>query len=168
MSMIHIAEPSTTSSLTNIQEGDVQPNAVDLRLGKVFKPNATPFTLNADGSKEHRGSIEIKPDPIDGYFYLYPGTYEVVMENIVTIGPHEAGWVITRSTLNRNGIFLTSGLYDSGYSGMMAAAMHIFGDGIKIEPGSRIGQFLLFKSESIGTYEGSYGAESEHDKNYIG
>ena len=167
MSMIHVASDRNLSSLTNIQEGDIQPNAVDLRLDRVFKPNVLPFTLKADGSKEHRGSVEIKP-AADGYFHLHPGTYEVIMENIVTIGPDEAGWVITRSTLNRNGVFLTSGLYDSGYSGVMAAAMHIFGDGVKIELGSRIGQFLLFKSESIGSYNGSYGSESDHDKKYVG
>jgi deoxycytidine triphosphate deaminase len=134
----------------------------------MFNPMLLIFVLAKCLNRMQHRLLLMQMDPIDGYFYLYPGTYEVVMENIVTIGPHEAGWVITRSTLNRNGIFLTSGLYDSGYSGVMAAAMHIFGDGIKIEPGSRIGQFLLFKSESIGTYEGSYGAESEHDKNYIG
>ena len=39
------------------------------------------------------------------------------MENIVSIEEGYAGFVITRSTLNRNGVFITSGLYDSGYHG---------------------------------------------------
>jgi deoxycytidine triphosphate deaminase len=89
------------------------------------------------------------------------------MENNVTIGDGEAGWVITRSTLNRNGVFITSGLYDSGYSGVMAGAMHVTTGPIKIRRGTRVAQFLLFKSESIGKYTGSYGASSEHDKKYI-
>ena len=35
--MKHIMGPKSRSRLTNVQEGDVQPNAVDLRLDKVFK-----------------------------------------------------------------------------------------------------------------------------------
>ena len=34
--MKHIMGESSKSTLTNVKEGDVQPNAVDLRLGKVF------------------------------------------------------------------------------------------------------------------------------------
>jgi len=89
-----------------------------------------------------------------------------VMENIVTIGPDEAGWVITRSTLNRNGVFITSGLYDSGYSGVMAGAMHVRGGPVRIKKGTRVAQFLLFKAEALTLYNGSYGLNSEHDKKY--
>ena len=37
MTMIHIADDENLSELTKVQPGDIQPNAVDLRLGKVFK-----------------------------------------------------------------------------------------------------------------------------------
>ena len=43
------------------------------------------------------------------------GSYEAIMDAYVTVGAVEAGWVVPRSTLNRNGLFITSGLYDSGY-----------------------------------------------------
>ena len=35
--MKHIMGMMSRSTLTNVQKGDVQPNAVDLRLDKVFK-----------------------------------------------------------------------------------------------------------------------------------
>jgi deoxycytidine triphosphate deaminase len=153
--MKHILGKNSRSSLTNVKDGDCQPNAVDLRLGKVFAINEALFTLSED-SKKHRGSVELEPDE-QGFYDLEPGIYEVVMENIITVGEGEAGWVITRSTLNRNGLFLTSGLYDSGYSGAMAGVLHVHGGPARIKKGTRIGQYLSFDSESLHNYNGSYG-----------
>jgi len=162
--MIHILGEKSNSQLTSVQDGDSQPNAIDLRLGKVFAINNTLFELSEEG-KRHRGTTEIAP--VLDWYYLEEGTYEVVMENVVTVGADEAGWVITRSTLNRNGVFITSGLYDSGYNGVMAGAMHIRGGPVRIQKGTRVAQFLLFKAEALTMYNGSYGLNSEHDKKYI-
>ncbi len=162
--MKHIMGPNSTSSLTNVQEGDVQPNAVDLRLGKVFKMSQSTFKID-EKDKVHRGSYEIKPDD-QGYYNLPEGHYEVVMENMITVGDNEAGWVITRSTLNRNGVFLTSGLYDTGYDGVMAGVMHVTCGPMRIQRGTRIGQYLSFQAESLHKYDGSYGKNKAHDQKY--
>ena len=167
--MIHISSKKTKSNLTNVREGDVQPNAVDLRLDKVFAIKPVLFTIGEDDTgketKLHRGSQEMYPDK-EGYFYLMPGSYEVIMENIIDVAEGEAGFVITRSTLNRNGVFISSGLYDSGYNGVMAGVLHVMMAPAKIKKGTRIGQFLLFKSESLKKYDGDYGIGKEHDKKY--
>jgi len=166
--MIHIAANDTQSKLTKIQQTDIQPNAVDLRVDKIFLMNSNVFTLGEEEGKEikiHRGTAEIMPDH-NGYYDLMTGSYEIVMENIIQVGEDEAGWVITRSTLNRNGLFITSGLYDSGYHGVMAGALHVNGFA-RIKRGSRVGQFLLFKSQALKKYDGSYGIGKEHDKKYI-
>lgn len=162
--MIHIAGPNSTSTLTNVQEGDIQPNAVDLRVAKVLRITQAPMVLSEE-SKIHRGSKEIMPDNENSWF-LVPGSYEVVMENVIEVGPDEAGFVITRSTLNRNGVFLTSGLYDSGYHGMMAACMHVNVGPLLIKRGTRIGQYLNFKAEALSKYDGSYGLGKQHDEKY--
>lgn len=162
--MKHVCGPNTKSDLTGVETGDVQPNAVDLRLGKVFKILPEVFEIENE-YKRHRGSYEIMPDS-KGVFYLEPGHYEVVMENKITVGSNEAGWVITRSSLNRNGLFLTSGLYDSGYSGVMAGVLHVTIGPAKIRKGTRIGQYLSFDAEMLKEYNGSYGSNSEHDKKY--
>jgi len=55
--MKHIMGPSSRSSLTNVKEGDVQPNAVDLRLGKVFRMSSSTFRgrlAASPGSCRHR------------------------------------------------------------------------------------------------------------------
>lgn len=172
--MKHILGPYSKSSLTEVQIGDSQPNAVDLRLGKVFRILPNLFEITNE-SKKHRGSEEILPDE-EGFYTLEPGHYEVIMENIIHVGEHEAGWVITRSTLNRNGLFLTSGLYDSGYGidantgekvgGMMAGVLHVQVGPARIKKGTRIGQFILFNAEMLHLYDGDYGNHKNHDKKY--
>jgi deoxycytidine triphosphate deaminase len=92
--------------------------------------------------------------------------YEVIFEGIVDIKEGEAGWVITRSTLNRNGLFLTSGLYDSGYTGVMAGCLHVTSGPARIKKGTRLGQFILFEAESLSSYDGDYGVGKEHDEKY--
>jgi len=162
--MKHIMGSQSRSTLTQVAEGDVQPNAVDLRLGSVYSINPNMFEVSND-HKTHRGSIKLQPDEF-GYFNLAAGHYEVVMENVINVGENEAGWVITRSTLNRNGVFLTSGLYDSGYNGVMAGVMHVTCGPARIKQGTRIGQYLSFDAEALHAYNGSYGLNSEHDKKY--
>lgn len=156
--MKHIMGKESKSSLTNVQEGDVQPNAVDLRLGKVLMIEPNLFEISEEG-KTHRGSIEVEPDA-EGWYELPRGTYEVVMENVIEVGEGEAGWVITRSTLNRNGCFLTSGLYDSMYRGAMAGCLHVEVGTVRIKRGTRIGQYLSFTAEMLHGYNGSYGFDS--------
>ena len=164
--MLHLCSEESESSLSEFTNDQVQPNAVDLRLDKIFKLGSRDFVIDEE-NKEHRGSDQLAPDQ-DGWFKLDVGTYEIIMEGVISIGPNEAGFVITRSTLNRNGLFITSGLYDSGYSGVMAGALHVNGGPAYIKRGTRVGQFLLFKAESLNQYAGSYGSGSLHDVQYEG
>ncbi len=147
------------SFLDDYVDAQIQPNAIDLRLDKVFEIKNNLFAIDEVG-KSHRGSSLIQPD-LKGYWWLEPGVYEVVMQGKITIGEGEAGWVITRSSLNRNGVFLTSGLYDSKYVGPMSAAMHVTTGRMSIQKGTRVGQFLLFEAEMLFPYNGSYGYDEE-------
>lgn len=164
MSMINIGSTDSLSVLTAVQQGDIQPNAVDLRVGKIFKIKSDDFVIDEE-QKVHRGSMS-ESIRGDGYWHLHPGTYEIIMENIITVGDEEAGFVITRSTLNRNGVFLTSGLYDTGYNGVMAGVMHVNCGLMKIKPGTRVGQYLSWKAQALSKYDGDYGINKEHDKKY--
>lgn len=164
MAMKNIAGGGSRSILYSVNKEDVQPNAVDLRLGKVFWITSNEFLIDED-QKIHRGAVEMKVDD-DGYYRLEPGHYEIVMENKITVGDGEAGWVITRSTLNRNGVFITSGLYDTGYSGVMAGVMHVTVGPMRIKPGTRVGQYLSFEAEALSKYDGDYGDGKQHDSKY--
>ena len=159
----HILSKTNDSDLTNVQEGDSQPNAVDLRVSKIFKMDGQ-FLISED-KKVHRSTEELIPDEKD-WWSLDTGVYEIVMENIVSVGEGYAGFVITRSTLNRNGVFITSGLYDSGYHGVMAGALHVRGGKTYIKKGTRVGQFIMFEAETLSLYDGSYGIGKQHDNKY--
>ena len=161
--MIHLASRTTQSNLNRFTKDQVQPNAIDLRVESIHQKAPKPFAIDED-EKLHRGILSCPMK--DDYFLLENGVYEIIMQGIVTIGPNEAGYVITRSTLNRNGLFITSGLYDSGYSGVMAGALHVSGGPASIKKGTRVAQFLLFKAESIKQYDGDYGVGSDHDQEY--
>ena len=161
--MKHILSKTNDSDLTNVQQGDSQPNAVDLRVSKIFKMDGQ-FLISED-KKVHRSTEELIPDEKD-WWSLDTGVYEIVMENIVSVGEGYAGFVITRSTLNRNGVFITSGLYDSGYHGVMAGALHIRGGKTFIKKGTRVGQFIMFEAETLSLYDGSYGIGKQHDNKY--
>ena len=163
--MKHILSKTNDCELTGVQHGDSQPNAVDLRVKKIFEINKkSPFIISEE-DKTHRGSTEVQPDE-EGWFNLERGTYEIVMENIVSVEEGYAGFVITRSTLNRNGLFITSGLYDSGYHGVMAGCLHVRVGPAKIKKGTRVGQFILFEAETLSMYDGSYGIGKQHDNKY--
>ena len=161
--MKHILSKTNDSDLTNVQQGDSQPNAVDLRVSKIFKMDGQ-FLISED-KKVHRSTEELSPDEKD-WWSLDTGVYEIVMENIVSVGEGYAGFVITRSTLNRNGVFITSGLYDSGYHGVMAGALHVRGGKTYIKKGTRVGQFIMFEAETLSLYDGSYGIGKQHDNKY--
>jgi deoxycytidine triphosphate deaminase len=152
--LTHIASNTSSSSLSLLDDESIQPNAVDLKLDRVFEMFGS-FKLD-EQTKKHRQKVELEPNA-DGYFVLTPGAYEVSFKGIVSMGGDEAGYVITRSTLNRNGVFITSGLYDSGYEGSMAACLHVAGGDFIVAAGTRLGQFILWKSEALHKYDGDYG-----------
>lgn len=153
--MKNIFSKNSKSQLTSVvQSTDVQPNAVDLRLSKVYKVLNTEFRISND-EKKHREVFEINEDS-DGYFYLPVGYYNIEYENRIKVSDQEAGFVITRSTLVRNGVYLTTGLYDSGYEGKMVSGLHVTCGDMFIQKGTRVGQYLCFDAESLHLYDGDY------------
>ena len=75
--MKHILSPTMQRDLlTNVQEGDSQPNAVDLRVQDIFALKDETFILT-DDKKTHRGSEKINVDE-NGMFCLEPGVYEII------------------------------------------------------------------------------------------
>lgn len=138
-------------------QAQVQPNAIDFTLDRLFTITQTnTFTLTKD-SKQMRGGDEMLPDS-DGMWklYNYPAVYDGQSDMFVNIPEGVVASLIIRSTLNRNGIFLTSGLYDSGFKGHIAFALHNRSGPAMIEQGVRVGQIMFMTSDSVGQYAGGY------------
>ena len=159
MSMIHICSPTAASSVTGIPQNCIQPNAVDLPIKAIFAIDTTSMFEIGLNHKKHR--VNTLVEPIDGYWNLDAGVYEVVYDfEQMEIADDEAGFVIVRSTFNRNGCKLSSGLFDSGFKSNTAAGVLTVCGPTRIEVGVPVGQFILFKSEMLHRYNGSYGLDA--------
>ena len=154
--MVHLASNNSLSYLNRFTQEQIQPNALDLRVESLREIDDTPFLIDEE-KKEHRGSHPVSTK--DGYWQLEAGKrYEVIFEGVIDIKEGEAGWVITRSTLNRNGITITSGLYDSGFQNYVGGVMHIGCGKARVQKGARVAQFIYIEAETDSMYDGDYNA----------
>jgi deoxycytidine triphosphate deaminase len=154
----------------------------DWEYGKHLQPNAIDFDLATlhKFSDQHNGlwlsetykvmrkldKIEPKQCGNTGTFFEIPGNSVVDFSSSMycRLPRGVAAYLVVRSTLNRNGLFLTSGLYDSGFNGPVAGTIHNKGPVAHIAPGTRIGQIIFIRSEiSDVLYSGNYNvSEGNH------
>lgn len=154
--LTHIASPKSKSKITNVDGEMTQMNAVDIRIKSAYRINSEDSFVIDEQTKKHRSVERIDPNE-DGFFeFEGGGTYQIEFDHYVEIAEGEAGWIIPRSTLNRNGIFLTSGLYDSGFSNTIGAVLHNRSGVAFIAENTRVGQFVLANAETLKLYVGEY------------
>lgn len=157
----------------------IQPNGIDFTLDKVYEPvndsvarldGNLRFVLSAGSYKQHRTWWPLDtyrydgPDGIEFDAYRFEGhtSYDVSSNLSVALPTGIAAFIIGRSTLNRNSIFLTSGLYDSGFNGNIGCQLHNNGPSAVIERGARIGQIVFVEAASAKSYNGQYNNLTEH------
>lgn len=140
----------------------VSPNAIDFTVDKIYAIRNDVFVISEEG-KEMRRSVPVTPTQhSDGvsYFKLSPGSvYDALSDFYIEVPEGVACSFIVRSTFNRNGVFVTSGLYDSGFKGNLGFAIHNRAGATMVAPGTRVAQIIFHKSESEGVYEGGYNHE---------
>ena len=147
------------------EEKQVQPNAIDFTLDKLFTINENNTFVISEEGKQMRGGGEEQPiadrgDDSVKWWYLDPHKVYDGMSNIyVKVPEGVAAYLIVRSTFNRNGIFITSGLYDSGFEGHIGFALHNRSGDTKIAEGTRVGQLIFVTSDSVGKYAGGWNHE---------
>jgi deoxycytidine triphosphate deaminase len=146
----------------------IQPNAIDFTLDKLFGIDENTMFVLSEKSKKMRENFDME---LIGYhgeqmWNLQPNkVYDGMSNMYVEVPEGVAVKLIIRSTLNRNGIFLTSGLYDSGFKGNIGFAIHNRSGHAMIAPGTRIGQIEFYKSDSSGLYAGGYNTkDGQHYK----
>lgn len=138
----------------------IQPNAIDVTLDRAFAIQDNHTFMLSEEFKQTRHTVEIYPQDTSGFFQIESGPTDILSDFYVNIPTGVAAFLIVRSTLNRNGLFVTSGLYDSGYTGHVGMVIHNDGPVAFIEPHTRIAQLVLVKSEDSGLlYSGGYNHE---------
>lgn len=158
--------------ITNIAdiEKSLQPNAIDFTLDRLLIISDHSDFVISEETKVMRNSQELHPELFKKYnqnFWkldakkAYDGTSKIY----INLPEGVAARLIVRSTLNRNGLFITSGLWDSGFKGHVACVIHNRSGRAFIAPGTRIGQIIFEKADSYSLYSGSYNhAQGTHWK----
>lgn len=98
-------------------------------------------------------------------WYLPKGTYICSLNEGCKFGPNDVGYIVLRSSLNRNGVSLVSAVWDpnfttKGEDGVDTMSVRVTVDtphGIYIEENSRVGQLMVFEIEDGATqYDGQF------------
>lgn len=151
------------TTLTKVDKDMEQMHALDVRIDKLYELHGD-FALS-DEVRVHRQQVDVHPDA-DGFFNLKPMTmyaFDTIHEVIMAEG--EAGFIIPRSTLTRNGLTAGSALYDAGYVGGVNGYIGNISLGkSKIKKGTRVGQFIVVKADTIKLYDGVYQTKTEEKK----
>lgn len=142
----------------------IQPNAVDITCDHVeCQDSYEGAFLALDKFHAYTKFRPLEPIDLDAdasYFQLSNvgcNHYRFESNTSVYIPEGYCGWLIGRSSLNRNGILIASGLYDSGYNGTVGGAIYMFNQGgLKIQKGARIAQLVIAEAETLHLYDGQY------------
>lgn len=144
----------------------VQPNAIDFTLDRVFSIHDNEFIICTDPAnpnkemKQMRGGHEMGPYPDRRtgiqFFNLDTGSYDILSDLFVDVPDGVAAMLVTRSTFVRNGLFLVSGLYDTGFKGHVGCVLHNLKGTAKVQKGTRVGQVIFVEASSAGQYAGQY------------
>ena len=102
-----------TTNISVLPDENIQPNAVGLNIDRVWEIGTDEFYIGIDKKQHRKDTKEIFPDSTGEWLLEAGKKYQFDTSHWVAIPEGFAGWLIPRSTLNRNGISITSGLYDS-------------------------------------------------------
>ncbi len=144
-----------------LQGNQIQPNAIDITCDHLYRNSMISsasnhkFVLSNDTTTH---VVKEQVDPVDNYYknLLLPVYYfESNLE--ITIPWGFVAWLVTRSSLNRNGIRVESGLYDAGFKGKIAGTLYNHsGVNIDLQRGARVAQLVFAEAETLHKYDGQY------------
>lgn len=97
-------------------------------------------------------------------WFLTQGTYIVLLNEGCRFGPKDTGFIITRSSLNRNGVGITSAVWDPGYTSLDGETVHPMSVrltvnnpmGFWLEKNARIAQLVVLENENTYSYSGQF------------
>lgn len=148
----------------NITEEHIQPNAIDFTLDKVHTlVDDTSFIMLKDW-KTNREQVEYKPYLMKlsvgartGWKFEPFTSYDCESSFYLKLPAEVAALLIIRSSFNRNGLFLTSGLFDSNFHGSIGNFLHNNSSSpAYVEQGCRLGQVMFIEAGTAKLYQGEY------------
>ena len=143
-------------------EKTIQPNAIDFTLDRMFR-------VKASGANFARTTESVRSFPeyeevvgSDGWTIDPLAMVDCMSNFTVNIPEGVAAQLVVRSSFGRAGIMLTSGIYDSGFTGFIGFTLfNRSSRAVVTEPGTRVGQIMFMPSVSVGTYNGIYNNKTD-------
>lgn len=148
-----IINPNTAKDwVQGIAKDALQPNTIDLTLKKIATiTNGGRILAHSKADLPLYGYV-----PCDnGIYSLSPGAYSVDFNEYVCVPENVAGIIICRSSLNRIGAFITSGLYDTGFRNYIGAVLRTEA-AIELQVGARIATMIFVDAQANSMYSGRY------------
>ena len=134
----------TSGYITNIEDKDVQPNGVDLRIGKLWY------------LREENVRKIVLPDSKGFYKLSSLKQYVAKFKNQVIIPNNVCAIFLPRSTMwRKKGLIICHSLFDTGYVGYPEVFIKPSFD-VKIKSNERIGQIVFMDAEPTFEYGGQY------------
>lgn len=155
--IIYPLKGSGKSKFTNVDETQFQQHCIETTCDKLFQIHG-PITIG-EGFKQFPkfDEMETQRDEKGEYWMLRPNMAYNFESNVsVEVAVDECFFLIQRSSFNRVGIRITSGLYDSGYKGGVNGVIYTSQNPLKLYKGTRIAQILLHSAETFKLYDGQY------------
>lgn len=140
-----------------VPEENVQQHGIDLNLVQVFELNPHSFgCVSKDKPTKLSDREEILPNK-EGFFVLWPGSYDIVFKQGVNVKADNALFIRQRSSLTRNGCFINSSIYDAGFKTAHLGTVLQVNNPIRIEFGARVGYLYGIHCESVDNlYNGQF------------
>lgn len=159
---IQMIEQGYIRNLVDLEK-QVQPNAVDFTVDEIqefvgAEVYQTTFYVGESkkAMRKQEPLLATKLDGIDCWALRANQEYDVVSNVYVEVPEGYAAMLVLRSTFVRNGCWLASGLYDSGFKGNIGAVLHIGNAHAVVEVGTRLGQIIFVESGTAKLYAGGY------------
>lgn len=152
---------SAKTVVSPVDEDMIQMHALDIRIDRLYRITSGFFVpeegKTSQSNKEEQLPVVETVMPPREVFILMPGVYSFDAVQTVEMAEGEAGWLVPRSSMTRNGVDVRSALYDAGYKGGINGIIVVHNPhGCSIERNARIAQFVIAKAETAKLYDGQY------------
>lgn len=121
----------------------IQQSGIDITIRKISKLKSGDVNIIIKEELEFPATLESNC------------SYDFECNEYVSVPKDSAAIIVVRSTYNRKGAFITTGLYDNGFKNYIGGILHTKLP-IRISQNERIGQIVFLRSESIQLYNGQY------------
>lgn len=146
-----IVEQQLIENLTE-NSFEIQQNGIDLTLGGISVINGGILGKNERIINNYN---PVYPDE-EGYVWITPEhSYTIEFQQKIRVPENMCAQIVQRSTLNRMGGYILSGLYDSGFENTIGAVLRTSAP-IKIQIGARVAQITFSEADAASLYNGIY------------